>query len=173
VIPQGKNERDGNLAGTERHPYNDTIHHMEPQDEPYGGYTVGRNGSQTLTYHQTSYENPATYGRQPSFGQQATYEQQPHRGDDANGGAKTTNYSLKTVGEGFPRLDGRAVGQSHPPPPKAESVFTEPDSVLLRTGDEEGGFAAPVRPSGNNRTESHNTISNLHIPGGYPKNTQA
>ncbi|KAF5022753.1 hypothetical protein F66182_5168 [Fusarium sp. NRRL 66182] len=154
MMSQGKDERDDNFANTEQRAYNEQPNNytMEPRDEPYGGYTVG--GS----YQQASYENPTPYDQQPSWD------------GHANGGIKTNNYTMTTVGEGFPRLDG-ATQQPHQSTQKAESVYTERDSILLQTDDEDDA-PTPIRPSGN-RSESHNTISNLHIPGGYPKSTQA
>ncbi|KAF4453577.1 hypothetical protein F53441_3823 [Fusarium austroafricanum] len=154
VIPQGKDERDGNFANTEHHydeqPNNYT---MEPRDEP-NGYVIGGASHQT-----SSYEEPS-------------YEPQAHNYGHANGGTKINSYTMTTVGEGFPRLDGGTTDERRPSTRGGESVYTERDSVLLQTDDEDDK-PTPIRPSGNNRTESHNTISNLHIPGGYPKSTQA
>ncbi|KAH7271980.1 hypothetical protein MRS44_002490 [Fusarium solani] len=158
VIPQGKEDRDN-----KKPPYDlQGNTHEEPREQDNNGYVLG---PQTSTYNQTSYNDSTSYERE------ASSNQQPGWDDQTNGGAKATNYHLMTVGEGFPRLDGGAAGESQPSTNKPESVFTEPDSVLLRTDDEDD--IPPVRPSGNNRTESHNTISNLHIPGGYPKSTFA
>ncbi|KAM0551979.1 hypothetical protein ACHAPJ_008087 [Fusarium lateritium] len=171
VIPQGKDERDGNFATSEQplqqqhHDEQPHNHSMEPRDEPYGGYTIGGNDLQASSYQQTSYDPQASYG------QQSSYEHQPNWDGHANGGTKVNNYTMTTVGEGFPRLDGSATAEPQPTR-QAESVYTERDSVLLQSDDEDG-TPIPIRPSGNNRTESHNTISNLHIPGGYPKGTQA
>ncbi|KAF5011919.1 hypothetical protein FDECE_2000 [Fusarium decemcellulare] len=165
VIPQGKDQRDDNLTNTERQYDAQPNTYQEPRNQQYNGFVAGGSGPQTSIYDQTSYDNPASY-------EHVSYDQQPGWDGQANGGTKTTNYSVAAVGEGFPRLDGGAVGESQPSTNKAESDFTEPDSVLLRTDDEDDAPAV-VRPSGNNRTESHNTISNLHIPGGYPKTTLA
>lgn len=156
VIPQGKEDRDN------KPPYDMQGNTHEEREQDNNGYVLG---PQTSTYNQTSYNDSTSYERE------ASSNQQPGWDDHTNSGAKATNYHMMTVGEGFPRLDGGAAGESQPSTNKPESVFTEPDSVLLRTDDEDD--IPPVRPSGNNRTESHNTISNLHIPGGYPKSTFA
>jgi len=136
---------------------------MEPREEPYGRYAMTENAHQTSSYPQASYEPQPSYDQQPNYG---------HTNGNANGGAKVNNYTLTTVGEGFPRLDGGATHETQPSARKAESVYTERDSVLLQTDDEDE-TPMPSRPSVNNRTESHNTISNLHIPGGYPKSSYA
>ena len=165
MIPQGKDERDENFANNEQRQYDTqpNNHNMQPRDEPYGGYTMGGNDHQASSYQQPSYEP------RPSYDQEANYG---HTNGNANGGAKANNYTLTTVGEGFPRLDGGATHETQPSALKAESVYTERDSVLLQTDDEDE-TPMPIRPSVNNRSESHNTISNLHIPGGYPKSSYA
>lgn len=166
VVPQGKEERDGGFASTQQN-HNDekpNNYTMAPREEPHGGYTVRGSGLQGSAYEQTSDDYP-TYESQASYVNQPNY-------DHANGGAKINNYTMTTVGEGFPRLDGAATQEHQPLARQAESVYTERDSILLQTDDEDD-TPAPMRPSGGNRTESHNTISNLHIPGGYPKGTQA
>ncbi|KAF4976620.1 hypothetical protein FZEAL_6734 [Fusarium zealandicum] len=156
VIPEGKDERGANMPNT-GHQYDaQPGYYQEPQQQQHNGYVVGGNVPQTTTYNQTSYDDPSAYERQMAYG-------------EANGGAKTTSYNMMAVGEGFPRLDGGVAGETRGPVGKPESVYTERDSVLLQTDDEDE--VPMVRPSVNNRTESHNTISNLHIPGGYPKNT--
>ncbi|KAL4723413.1 phosphatidylinositol 4,5-bisphosphate-binding protein [Fusarium chlamydosporum] len=159
IIPQGKDERNDNFVNDEQ-PNNHTI---EPREEPYGGYTVGGNDHQTSSYQQASYEPQASYDQQPNH---------EYVNANANGSAKANNYTFTTVGEGFPRLDGGATHETQPSARKAESVYTERDSVLLQTDDEDE-TPMPIRPSVNNRSESHNTISNLHIPGGYPKSSYA
>ncbi|KAF5573730.1 transcription factor Ask10p [Fusarium pseudoanthophilum] len=160
VIPQGKDERDGNFANSEQRHFDEqpNNHTMEPREEPYGGYTISGAGHEASNFEQPSYP-------------QASYDNQPNH-SYANGNAKGNSYTMTTVGEGFPRLDGGATEERRPSTRGGESVYTERDSVLLQTDDEEEK-PVPIRPSGNNRTESHNTISNLHIPGGYPKSTQA
>jgi hypothetical protein len=161
VVPQGKEERAGGFASTQQNHYDEKPNNytMAPRKEPHGGYTVGGSGLQGSAYEQTSDDYP-------------TYESQASYDNHANGGAKINNYTMTTVGEGFPRLDGAAAQEHQPLARQAESVYTERDSILLQTDDEDD-TPAPMRPSGGNRTESHNTISNLHIPGGYPKGTQA
>ncbi|KAG5759215.1 hypothetical protein H9Q72_012658, partial [Fusarium xylarioides] len=160
VIPQGKDEHDGNFANSEQRHFDEqpNNHTMVPREEPYGGYTISGAGHETSNFEQPSYP-------------QASYDNQPNH-SYANGNAKGNSYTMTTVGEGFPRLDGGATEERRPSTRGGESVYTERDSVLLQTDDEDEK-PVPIRPSGNNRTESHNTISNLHIPGGYPKSTQA
>jgi hypothetical protein len=165
MISQGKDEHNDNFANNEQRHYDEQPNHytMEPREEPYGGDIVSGNDHQTSSYPQASYEPQPSYDQQPNHGQ---------ANGNANGGAKGNNYTLTTVGEGFPRLDGGATHETQPSNLKAESVYTERDSVLLQTDDEDE-TSMSIRPSVNNRTESTNTISNLHIPGGYPKSSYA
>ncbi|KAM0230936.1 hypothetical protein ACHAP5_011233 [Fusarium lateritium] len=166
MVPQGKEERDGGFAGTQQNHYDEKPNNytMAAREEPYGGHTVGGSGLQGSAYGQASHDYPV-------YESQASYDNQPNY-DHANAGAKINNYTMTTVGESFPRLDGAATQEHQPSARQAESVYTERDSILLQTDDEDD-IPTPMRPSGGNRTESHNTISNLHIPGGYPKGTQA
>jgi hypothetical protein len=165
MIPQGKDERNENFANNEQRHYNSqpNNYNMEPREGPYGGYTMGGNDHQASNYQQPLYEQQPSYDQEPNYG---------HTNGNANGGGKANNYTLTTVGEGFPRLDGGATHETQPSALKAESVYTERDSVLLQTDDEDE-TPMPIRPSVNNRSESTNTISNLHIPGGYPKSGYA
>ncbi|UZP42441.1 hypothetical protein NXS19_010257 [Fusarium pseudograminearum] len=164
MIPQGKEERNDNLANNEQLRYGDQSNNyaMEPREDQYGRDAMSGNVHQASSYPQASYEP------QPSYDQQPNYD---HTNGNANGGSKINNYTLTTVGEGFPRLDGGATHGAQPSTRQAESVYTDRDSVLLQTDDEDE--TPMTRPSVNNRTESHNTISNLHIPGGYPKSSYA
>jgi hypothetical protein len=177
MIPQGKDERNDNFVNNEQPQYDDQPNNytMEPREEQFGRDAMSGNVHQTSSYPQASYEPQPSYDQQPSYEQQPSYDQQPnygHTNSNANGGAKANNYTLTTVGEGFPRLDGGVTHETQPLTRQAESVYTERDSVLLQTDDEDE-TPMPTRPSVNNRTESHNTISNLHIPGGYPKSSYA
>ncbi|PTD04202.1 Phosphatidylinositol 4,5-bisphosphate-binding protein SLM1 [Fusarium culmorum] len=164
MIPQGKEERNDNFANNEQPRYDDQPNNyaMEPREGQYGRDAMSGNVHQTSSYPQASYEP------QPSYDQQPNHD---HTNGNANGGSKINNYTLTTVGEGFPRLDGGATHGAQPSTRQAESVYTDRDSVLLQTDDEDE--TPMTRPSVNNRTESHNTISNLHIPGGYPKSSYA
>ncbi|RGP78516.1 hypothetical protein FLONG3_3332 [Fusarium longipes] len=165
MISQGKDKHNDSFTNDEQRHYDEQPNNytMHPRDEPYGGDIMSGNDQQTTSYPQASYEP------QPSYDQQPNHD---HANGNANSGGKANNYTLTAVGEGFPRLDGGTSHATQPPTLKAESVYTERDSVLLQTDDEDETPMA-TRPSVNNRTESHNTISNLHIPGGYPKSSYA
>jgi hypothetical protein len=165
MIPQGKDERNDDFSNNEQPHYDEQPNNyiMEPREEPDGRGAMSGNVHPTSDYPQASYEPQPSYDQEHNYG---------HNNGSANGGTKVNNYTLTTVGEGFPRLDGGATREIQPSTRKAESVYTERDSVLLQTDDEDE-TSMPTRPSVNNRTESHNTISNLHIPGGYPKSSYA
>ncbi|KAH8706808.1 hypothetical protein BGZ61DRAFT_493523 [Ilyonectria robusta] len=76
-------------------------------------------------------------------------------------GGKTVNV-MAVNGEGFPNLGGPVV--------KDEAVsVSERESLMDDTDDDD---STPIRPTAQTaRKESVQTISNLHIPGGYPKST--
>lgn len=112
-----------------------------------------------------------------------TYEDEPTF-REANGGAGGNNFNVMAVNaEGFPKLnevaradsdDSRVPEMEAPFPtfgaPAPEHKVTEQNLTEHNLTEEK----APMRPTSNNaRTVSVQTISNLHIPGQYPKGTPA
>lgn len=86
-----------------------------------------------------------------------------HEQRQTNGamGGKTVNV-MAVDGEGFPNLGGPVV--------KDEAVSISERESLMDNTDEDD--STPIRPTAQTaRKESVQTISNLHIPGGYPKST--
>ncbi|KAH7015130.1 hypothetical protein EDB80DRAFT_566453 [Ilyonectria destructans] len=86
-----------------------------------------------------------------------------HEQRQTNGamGGNTVNV-MAVNGEGFPNLGGPDV--------KDEAVSISERESLMDDTDEDD--STPIRPTAQTaRKESVQTISNLHIPGGYPKST--
>lgn len=80
-----------------------------------------------------------------------------HTGSQVQGGKLN---GVLVTGEGFPTLDDATQ--------KPVSGFHEGEYLVNDTDEED---FVPVRPSQAGRTESVQTISNLYIPGGFPKGT--
>lgn len=62
------------------------------------------------------------------------------------------------------------AGTTAPVPVNASN--TTANGPFVTTSDKPSGAPSPMRPTGN-RNDSVNTISNLHVPGGYPRNSLA
>ncbi|KAK7428691.1 phosphatidylinositol 4,5-bisphosphate-binding protein [Neonectria magnoliae] len=135
---------------------------VAPQErqEPHTDFTNPQ-GQQDLSYNmvqdtQTSHRYDDVIAAEQS-------NNRPYENHQANGdvGGKTVNV-LAVDGEGFPNLGGPFQA------PEAVSV-SERDSLMGDTEEEDIRLVRPI--SQNARTESVQTISNLHVPGGYPKGT--
>lgn len=200
VIPQGRDQPSGAVDDQEQQQDQRDLQSNSLQQEPnspqqqpnsFQGQPIPLGGQRDLSYDDSFTGNvagvPQDLQQQMTFGDQrfdgnlspednqALGTQIPNLKHESNwdsqlnGNAKQSNLNPSTVqGEGFPNLDSLAPGPQAAGA-RADYVFTEGDS-LLKTDDEEEPFH-PTRPSVNNRTESIQTISNLHIPGGYPKGT--
>lgn len=135
---------------------------VAPQErqEPHTDFTNPQ-GQQDLSYNtvqdtQTSHRYDDVIAAEQSNNR--PYDNHQAKGDV---GGKAVNV-LAVDGEGFPNLGGPFQA------PEAVSV-SKRDSLIDDTEEED---IMPVRPiSQNARTESVQTISNLHVPGGYPKGT--
>lgn len=186
VIPQTRDQPNDMVDGQSQRDVNSVQQQQQPESfqgqnvsfgQPDGGYEdslAGGNSGAVPPQHMT-FDDQRFDGNLSPENNQILADQIPnlkHEStlDSANGDGKPSNYNLTTVqGEAFPKLDGSAQG-SQSINQRPDSVFTDGDSMLLKTDDEEESFR-PQRPSVNNRTESVQTISNLHIPGGFPKGT--
>ena len=91
------------------------------------------------------------------------YDQYDQSRDQVNGSAVGPNVHVlaTTSGAGY-RADESAKAQQAP---AAGSYFADADGAAFTSGSQ-----TPKRPTGNTtRNDSVNTISNLHIPGGFPR----
>ncbi|KAF7535324.1 hypothetical protein G7Z17_g13220 [Cylindrodendrum hubeiense] len=160
-------------------PYtSEPIQQQEPvQQNPNGGYFIpvavaqGRQEpnpefTNTQGQHDQSYSNTQDTREVNQYedmvaAEQANSERYGERHTNGAVGGKTVNV-MAVNGEGFPNLGGLAI--------KDEAVSMSERESLMDDTDEED--FTPIRPTAHTaRKESVQTISNLHIPGGYPKST--
>jgi hypothetical protein len=123
-------------------------------------------------YTDPEYQNGAAIAGNPSGQETNTY-------DNYTSGEPIArdNFNVLAVNAGgFPKSESaqeRGIAPiprtaSPVPPPMSPTEVTTVDTLL----SDDSELPPPVRPTNNNtRSESVNTISNLHIPGGYPKST--
>lgn len=83
--------------------------------------------------------------------------------EQANGGAAGSNVHMLGTTNGAAFVASNITkGEQEP---LVQSQFAEPDTLPQNSRSQ-----TPIRPTGNTiRNDSVNTISNLHIPGGYPR----
>ncbi|KPM40182.1 hypothetical protein AK830_g6362 [Neonectria ditissima] len=133
----------------------------QQRQEPDANYT-NLQGQQDPSYN-NSVQDTQPSGRYDDVIAAEQLNSRPYEDHHANGGFGGKNVNVSAVnGERFPDLGG-------PFHPAQAASVSERDSLMDDTEEED---IRPVRPvTQNARTESVQTISNLHVPGGYPKGT--
>jgi hypothetical protein len=169
---QGENQHETGYGGINGTPIGD-IHskaaraNQEAENDgvnPYTSEPVGRSRDQTFVAPIVVTGQEQRKDCQPLMTNQQ--DEKTSRQDSGHAGLTGEEYTSSAphgyADKGYTNLIGMGVAGV----PKSESGFDTDSQLLAETPMSE----QPMRPSGQNiRADSVQTISNLHIPGGYPR----